>query len=189
MKNLVLVSLLVLFAYTGIAQTADAISGIWWNDEKTTKIKVEKKDGKYIGTIVYMIPEKYVNGKSPVDDKNPDPALQSRPVVGLQILSGFVYNTSKKEWASGKIYDPKTGKTYDCYACHDNHQAEEMETAHLAEGISDYATCASCHPTGVEGEAGRLRDEGLSPQGIANIWETSNLLNLAMELEDDKEGE
>ncbi len=116
MKNLVLVSLLVLFAYTGIAQNADAISGIWWNDEKTTKIKVEKKDGKYIGTIVYMIPEKYVNGKSPVDDKNPDPALQSRPVVGLQILSGFVYNASKKEWAKGKIYDPKSGKTYDCYA-------------------------------------------------------------------------
>jgi hypothetical protein len=78
--------------------------------------------------------------------------------------------------------------TYDCYACHENHQAAEMETAHLAEGISDYAACTSCHPTGVEGEAGRLRDEGLSPKGTANIWETQKLLNLAMELEDDKEG-
>ncbi len=78
--------------------------------------------------------------------------------------------------------------TYDCYACHDNHQAAEMETAHLAEGISDYAACATCHPTGVEGEAGRLRDEGLSPKGQASLWETSKLLNLAMELETDKEG-
>ncbi len=116
MKKVALISLLILLAYAGFAQNADAISGIWWNDEKTSKIKVEKKDGKYIGTIVYMIPEKYVNGKPPVDDKNPNPALQSRSVVGLQILSGFVYNASKKEWASGRIYDPKSGKTYDCFA-------------------------------------------------------------------------
>lgn len=116
MKSIIIFSFIFLYALAGLAQDGDAINGIWWNDEKTTKIKVEKKDGKYIGTIVYMIPEKYVNGKSPVDDKNPDPKLQSRPVVGLQILSGFVYNASKKEWASGKIYDPKSGKTYDCYA-------------------------------------------------------------------------
>ncbi len=116
MKRVIVISLLVLFAYAGFAQNSEAICGIWWNQEKTSKIKVEKKDGKYIGTIVYMIPEKLVDGKSPVDDKNPDPALQSRPVVGLQILTGFVYNASKKEWASGKIYDPKAGKTYDCYA-------------------------------------------------------------------------
>ncbi len=116
MKRVIVISLLLLMAYEGIAQGADAICGIWWNQEKTSKIKVEKKDGKYIGTIVYMIPEKYVNGKSPVDDKNPNPALQTRPVVGLQILSGFVYNASKKEWAGGKIYDPQSGKTYDCFA-------------------------------------------------------------------------
>src|SRR5512133_3165913 len=116
MKRVIIFSFLVLYAFAAFAQGGDAINGIWWNDEKTTKIKVEKKDGKYIGTIVYMIPEKYVNGKSPVDDKNPDPKLQSRPVVGLQILSGFVYNTAKKEWSNGRIYDPKSGKTYDCYA-------------------------------------------------------------------------
>ncbi len=116
MKHTFLFFLLLLFAGAGFAQNADAIAGIWWNDEKTTKIRVEKKDGKYIGTIVYMIPSKLVNGKSPLDDKNPDSALRTRPVIGLQILSGFVYNGSKKEWAGGRIYDPKTGKTYDCFA-------------------------------------------------------------------------
>ena len=116
MKRILILLFLAVYSMTALAQKAEDIQGIWWNDEKTTKIKVEKKNGKFIGTIVYMIPEKYVNGKPPVDDKNPDPKLQSRSVVGLQILDGFVYNSGKKEWSEGKIYDPKSGKTYDCYA-------------------------------------------------------------------------
>lgn len=116
MKKTIIVLFLALFAFASVAQKAEDIEGIWWNDEKTTKIKVEKKDGKFTGTIVYMIPEKYVDGKPPVDDKNPDSKFHTRSLIGLQILSGFVYNASKKEWADGKIYDPKSGKTYDCYA-------------------------------------------------------------------------
>jgi len=100
----------------GVAQEADKIAGVWWNDEKTTKIEVKKVDGKYIGTIVYMIPEKYENGAAPKDKENPDEKLRSRSLVGLQILSGLVYDSKAKEWKSGVIYDPKSGKTYDCYA-------------------------------------------------------------------------
>lgn len=115
MRKLLLLLLVTAYSLTGIAQEADKIVGIWWNDEKTTKIEVEKKDGKYIGTIVYMIPEKYENGEPPKDDENPDPALRNRSIVGLQILEGFEYNSKKKEWIDGTIYDPKSGKTYDCY--------------------------------------------------------------------------
>jgi uncharacterized protein (DUF2147 family) len=116
MKKLLAILILLVYTLGAMAQKAEDIEGYWWNDEKTTKIKVEKKDGKFVGTIVYVIPERYVDGKPPVDDKNPDPKFHSRSIVGLQILSGFVYNPSKKEWASGRIYDPKSGKTYDCYA-------------------------------------------------------------------------
>ncbi len=116
MKKLIVLFLLGMYAVAGFAQEADKIVGIWWNDEKTTKIEVEKKDGKYIGTIVYMIPEKYENGQPPKDDENPDPALRTRSVVGLQILENFVFDAKKKEWNNGKIYDPKSGNTYDCYA-------------------------------------------------------------------------
>lgn len=97
------------------AQSSDDITGIWWNDSKTSKIKVEKKEGKYIGTIVYIIPEKYINGAPEKDNKNPDADLKNRSRLNLQILSGLVYNSSAKEWAGGSIYDPNNGKTYDCY--------------------------------------------------------------------------
>ena len=115
MKKLIVLFLLGMYAIAGFAQEADKIAGIWWNDEKTSKIEVKKVDGKYIGTIVYMIPEKYENGQPPKDKENPDPALRSRSIVGLQILSSLKYNSDDQEWQGGRIYDPKSGKTYDCY--------------------------------------------------------------------------
>jgi len=115
MKKLLLFVLLVVFTSSVFAQNADDIIGIWWNDVKSSKIKIEKKEGKYIGTIVYIIPEKYVNGEPGKDDKNPDLKLRGRSNLNLQILSGLAYNASDKEWANGIIYDPKVGKTYDCY--------------------------------------------------------------------------
>ncbi len=47
---------------------------------------------------------------------------------------------------------------YTCYECHD-HQPEQMEAVHVAENVMEYETCAACHPTGIPGEAGRLREE------------------------------
>jgi len=115
MKKLLLFVVLIVYSSVIFAQGADDITGIWWNDIKSSKIKVEKSEGKYIGTIVYIIPEKYVNGAPGKDEKNPDLNLRSRSILNLQILKGLVYNDSDKEWISGAIYDPKTGKTYECY--------------------------------------------------------------------------
>jgi uncharacterized protein (DUF2147 family) len=115
MKKTLILLFLAFYTLAASSQAADKITGVWWNDEKTTKIKVEKKDGKYIGTIVYFIPEKYENGEPPKDDDNPDPQLRERSLLGLQILDGFVYDAKKEEWKDGTIYDPKSGKTYDCY--------------------------------------------------------------------------
>ena len=127
MKKIVIILVLALYSAASIAQEADKIAGIWWNDEKTTKIEVKKVDGKYVGTIVYMIPEKYENGQPPKDDKNPDSTLRNRSLIGLQILEGFIYNTKKKEWNSGKIYDPKSGNTYDCYAWLENNELLKLK--------------------------------------------------------------
>ena len=120
MKTLVILLLLGVYSFSAFAQEADKILGIWWNEEKTSKIEIEKKDGKYIGTIVYIIPENYENGEPPKDDENPDESLRDRSILGLQILEGFVYDAKDKEWQDGKIYDPKSGNTYDCYAWMEN---------------------------------------------------------------------
>ena len=45
------------------------------------------------------------------DINNQDPALRSRPIVGLPLLQGFA-PTGPDSWGDGTIYDPEGGKTY-----------------------------------------------------------------------------
>lgn len=116
MKKVFLLFLLAFYAAAAYSQAADKIVGIWWNDKKTSKIEVKVENGKYIGTVIYINPDKYVNGEPEKDFNNPDPKLQSRSRVGLQILSSLTYNAADKEWQKGRIYDPDNGKTYDCFA-------------------------------------------------------------------------
>ncbi len=116
MKRMMLVSILFLYALSGFAQNAKSIAGIWWNDKKTSKIEVKEENGVFTGTVVYINPEKYVNGEPERDTNNPDPNLRSKSRLGLQILSGLKFNPSDKKWEKGRIYDPDNGKTYDCFA-------------------------------------------------------------------------
>jgi len=119
MKRLGLVLVLCMLISHAFAQDAQKIAGMWWNDEKTSKIEVKEENGKFIGTVIYINPEKYVNGEPEKDNMNPDVKLRSRSRLGLQILSGLKFDASDKEWQGGRIYDPKNGKTYDCFAWFD----------------------------------------------------------------------
>ena len=119
MKRIGLVLLLSLFIGQAFAQEAQKIAGIWWNDKKTSKIEVKEENGKFSGTVIYINPEKYVNGEPEKDFNNPDPNLKTKSRLGLKILSGLKYNPSDKEWQGGRIYDPDNGKTYDCFAWFD----------------------------------------------------------------------
>jgi uncharacterized protein (DUF2147 family) len=119
MKRLGLILVFSLLMSRAFAQDSQKITGIWWNEEKTSKIEVTEENGKFVGTVVYIKPEKYVNGEPEKDNMNLDAKLRSRSRLGLQVLSGLQFNVSDKEWQGGRIYDPKNGKTYDCFAWFD----------------------------------------------------------------------
>lgn len=53
------------------------------------------------------------NDRPDTDDKNPDPALRSRPLTGLELFEGFSWD-GEGRWTGGTIYDPNSGKTYRC---------------------------------------------------------------------------
>lgn len=116
MKRLALLLVFGLILSRSFAQDAQKIAGVWWNDEKTSKIEVREENGQFTGTVIYIIPEKYVNGEPEKDNMNPDVKLRTRSRLGLAILSGLKYVPGDKQWQNGRIYDPKNGKTYDCYA-------------------------------------------------------------------------
>ena len=105
---------LVIFSY---AQTtaADAILGKWLNEDKDAHIQIYKENGKYFGKIVWLNePNEPDTGLPKLDDENEDESLRSRPIMGLVLLKDFIYD-GDGEWEDGTIYDPKNGKTYDCY--------------------------------------------------------------------------
>ena len=115
MKKLVILFILGLWLQFASAQKSNSIEGIWWTEEKTSKIEIVEKDGEFFGTIVYIIPEKYENGQAPLDDKNPNPDLRSQSILGLQLLEGLSFNKKDGNWQGGRIYDAKSGKSYDCF--------------------------------------------------------------------------
>ena len=114
---LVLLVLILIFPIMLIAQEAtDRIEGVWFNGEKTSKIEIFKtKDGSYAGRIIWLKEPNNEQGKPKVDYKNPETKLQKRPLMNLVILTGLKAD-GKSKYVSGKIYDPKSGKTYSAKA-------------------------------------------------------------------------
>ena len=115
MRVLFTISLLFLTTMIYSRTSGDNILGKWYTDDKETIIEVYKSGGKYFGKIVWLMEENEDDGTPKVDDENPDPKLQNKPVMGLVLLKSFNYDEEEKEWNNGTIYDPKNGKTYDCY--------------------------------------------------------------------------
>ncbi len=113
-------TLLTAFLLTGAvaAQSVDKsnqIVGTWLNQEKEARIEIYRDKNTYSGKIVWLKEPNNERGLPKVDDKNPDPARRSDPIVGLVLLRGFVYDQAEDEWVDGKIYDAREGKTYKCY--------------------------------------------------------------------------
>ncbi|WP_342331473.1 DUF2147 domain-containing protein [Pedobacter sp. FW305-3-2-15-E-R2A2] len=109
------ISLLLLFtaiSFSGFSQTSDAILGKWINSSGEAHIDISKKGDKFFGKIVWLKAPKDEKGQPKLDVKNPEANLKTRPILGLEMLKDFVYDDGK--WVDGKIYDPKTGKTYSC---------------------------------------------------------------------------
>lgn len=99
-----MVSILV-FAFPAFAGKEDYV-GFYWNEEKDGIVRLVLADNSIEGITVW--------GKNQSNDiHNPDPALQGRSLRGIKFLWGFSYNAKKDLWSDGKVYDPKSGKTYD----------------------------------------------------------------------------
>lgn len=107
----------VLFALVGgkaFAQKHKAgdIIGIWYNEEKTSKVQIYQEGQKFYAKIVWLKePIDPETGKSKKDKLNPDPKLKNAPRLGLVVIKDMIFNGSD-EWKEGTIYDPNNGKTY-----------------------------------------------------------------------------
>ena len=115
MKKLFFTVIVSLFVPMFLYAQADKIEGTWITEKGTSAVDITESGGTYVGKISWL-EEPNENGKPKVDDENPDPELAKRPIMGLPLVKGFVYDSKKEQWIEGSIYDPDNGKTYDCFA-------------------------------------------------------------------------
>ena len=101
----------LLFAtLTGIlpASSESDPSGVWLTQAGDARVQVSRCGAGICGRIVWLRdPIDPRTGQPQVDDKNPNPALQQRPIVGLSILIGMRPSGPAK-W-SGQIYNADDG--------------------------------------------------------------------------------
>jgi uncharacterized protein (DUF2147 family) len=106
--------LLAVVSFTVVAQQkADAVLGSWSNPSGNDHILIYKKGNKYFGKLDWIKVLNDENGKPKTDKKNPNDALKSRPMLGLELLKDFVFDGDDM-YVDGNIYDPQNGKTYSC---------------------------------------------------------------------------
>lgn len=94
------------------AAFAQDVIGKWKLEDGTAIVEVYKQGDAYNGKIVWLQNATETDGSPAVDKNNPDKALRSRQLIGLNMLSGLKKNGG--EYNGGSIYDPGNGKTYNC---------------------------------------------------------------------------
>jgi uncharacterized protein (DUF2147 family) len=93
------------------AQAADPVNGIWLTQAGDAKVRVSRCGAGICGVIVWLRdPINPTTGRPEIDDKNPNPALAKRPMIGLSLFSGM-RPTGPNRW-SGQIYNADDGQSY-----------------------------------------------------------------------------
>ena len=109
--------LLLMMSTTAFGSGSSGILGIWKTEMDESKVEIFMCGEKICGKIIWLKNPVYIDssdgkvGTPIIDRKNPDPALKSRPLIGLRVMDGFT-KQDDNTWGNGTCYDPKSGNTY-----------------------------------------------------------------------------
>lgn len=109
-----------LFAQAAVNYFPESIVGIYQSKQNGDeyKVRVTKADGgTYTGQIIWLKDSvDPATGEKYLDTKNPEKSLRSVPCDQIVLFTGLMYNSEKKCWDKGKIYDPQRGLKVNCKA-------------------------------------------------------------------------
>jgi uncharacterized protein (DUF2147 family) len=107
----IFISMIFMLAPLAAALAQDVV-GKWKLADGTAIVEVYQEGSVFNGKVVWLQHPTEADGTPALDDKNPDPKLRKRQILGLNMLSGLVKKGG--EYSGGTIYDPGNGKTYNC---------------------------------------------------------------------------
>jgi uncharacterized protein (DUF2147 family) len=115
MKKVIYVFVLAFFSclkmQAQVITEGDKVLGVWLSEEKDGKVEIYKAGNKYMGKLIWSNKMYEADGvTSKKDSKNAEEKLRTRNLKDLIMLTDFVFEDGS--WTDGKIYDPKSGKTY-----------------------------------------------------------------------------
>ncbi len=83
---------------TPVSDEAEKIVGIWFTDDKTSKIQIYRNESQYFGKIIWIA------------TKESKEDLKIKPKIGYQIFRKFTFE-GKNVWSGGQVSDPRSGMT------------------------------------------------------------------------------
>jgi uncharacterized protein (DUF2147 family) len=106
MSRSVLAAALLLAPLPALA--APSVEGLWRTDDGKALVRIAACGTRICGHIDRVLD---TGPNVPrTDVNNPDRSRRNRPILGLQIMSG--YRGGPAEWTGGQAYDPKSGSSY-----------------------------------------------------------------------------
>ncbi|HZX59973.1 MAG TPA: DUF2147 domain-containing protein [Mucilaginibacter sp.] len=94
----------------------DRICGKWMSAEKNLIVLVYKSGDEFKGKIIWFRDDPSLPMDEWKDKNNPDPALRSRKILGMEILRDIKYDADDHSWGDGMIYDAKHGREWNASA-------------------------------------------------------------------------
>jgi uncharacterized protein (DUF2147 family) len=103
--------IVLLLATVAVAAEKATPVGVWLHPNGRIQMEVSPCGEELCAKLVWFKFPNDAEGKPLVDVNNPDPALRSRPLLGLQVLHGL-RPTGDGTWDDGEAYNPDDGDTY-----------------------------------------------------------------------------
>jgi len=115
--RILFITILSFFIASGFAyaqEPSNRIVGKWISIQGNVIIQVFKDSYAFKGKVIWFrdTDDKSRPMNSRTDIHNPDVNLQSRKILGLDVLEGLTYTARGNRWENGRIYDVKTGRVW-----------------------------------------------------------------------------
>jgi uncharacterized protein (DUF2147 family) len=102
-------------AFATAAVAGEDLDGFWIDSDGEVILEIGPCGAARCGKVAWLKQPLGPDGRALRDYRNPDPALQRRPVCGLEVVSGFRKQTDGT-WGEGTVYISDMGTTYSGYA-------------------------------------------------------------------------
>jgi uncharacterized protein (DUF2147 family) len=125
-------AIMALQAFDANAAQPSEVAGVWLSPKANMRVRIGPCGAALCGNIIWLkVSSNPQTGEQLTDRNNPDPANRSKPLLGVQMVSGLKPSGTAGEW-TGQVYSPGEGKTYDANFLMDGPNTLKVEVCRIA---------------------------------------------------------